>query len=136
MNNLTRFTEMSKRYNQTTKTPESELRCFTYVSEYGGSPKPGVISSKPSIGGEFTNMYGFPSDRQYLIETKEGYLIGICDKTNKLCKFDVIDDTYVVQIPSILKLKAEVDKIPDVPFNPKNLWKYRFYQKKINKNEY
>jgi len=136
MNNLTRFTEMPKRYNQTTKTPESELRCFTYVSEYGGSPKPGVISSKPSIGGEFTNMYGFPSDRQYLIETKEGYLIGICDKTNKLCKFDVIDDTYVVQIPSILKLKAEVDKIPDVPFNPKNLWKYRFYQKKINKNEY
>jgi len=136
MNNPTRFTEMSKRYNQTTKTPESELRCFTYVSEYGGSPKPGVISSKPSIGGEFTNMYGFPSDRQYLIETKEGYLIGICDKTNKLCKFDVIDDTYVVQIPSILKLKAEVDKIPDVPFNPKNLWKYRFYQKKINKNEY
>ena len=136
MNNPTRFTEMSKRYNQTTKTPESELRCFTYVSEYGGSPKSGVISSKPSIGGEFTNMYGFPSDRQYLIETKEGYLIGICDKTNKLCKFDVIDDTYVVQIPSILKLKAEVDKIPDVPFNPKNLWKYRFYQKKINKNEY
>jgi len=136
MNNPTRFTEMSKRYNQTTKTPESELRCFTYVSEYGGSPKPGVISSKPSIGGEFTNMYGFPSDRQYLIETEEGYLIGICDKTNKLCKFDVIDDTYVVQIPSILKLKAEVDKIPDVPFNPKNLWKYRFYQKKINKNEY
>ena len=125
-----------KRYNQTTKTPESELRCFTYVSEYGGSPKPGVISSRPSTGGEFVNMYGLSSDRQYLIETKEGDLIGICDKTNKLCKFNVIDDTYIVQIPSILKLKAEVDKIPDVPFNPKNLYKYRFNQKKINKNEY
>jgi len=109
---------------------------LTYVSEYGGFPKPGVISAKPSVGGEYMNMYGLPSDRQYLIETKEGDLMGICSKTNKLCTFDIIDDTYIVQIPSILKLKAEVDKIPDVPFNPKNLWKYRFYQKKINKNEY
>jgi len=136
MNNLTRFTEMSKRYNQTTKTPESELRCFTYVSEYGGSPKPGVISSKPSVGGEFVNMYGLPSDRQYLIETKEGDLMGICSKTNKLCKFNVIDDTYVVQIPGIMKLKESLDNIPNVPFNPKNLYKYRFNKKKLNKNEY
>ena len=132
-----------KGYNQTSKTPESELRFFTYVSEYGGSPKPGIISSRPSTGGEYTNMYGYPTDRKHLIEVKEnvfsgyeGDLMGICDKTNKLCKFNVIDDTYVVQIPSILKLKAEVDKIPDVPFNPKNLYKYRFNQKKINKNEY
>ena len=123
-------------YNQTTKTPVDELLCLTYVSEYGGSPKPGVISSKPSVGGEFVNMYGLPSDRKHLIETKEGDLIGICDKTNKLCRFNIIDDTYIVQIPSILKLKAEVDKIPDVPFNRKNLYKYRFNQKKINKNEY
>jgi hypothetical protein len=123
-------------YNQTTKTPVDELLCLTYVSEYGGSPKPNVISAKPSVGGEYTNMYGLPSDRQYLIETKEGDLVGICDKTNKLCKFNIIDDTYIVQIPSILKLKEEVDKIPDVPFNPKNLYKYRFNQKKINKNEY
>ena len=127
---------MSKRYNQTTKTPESELRCFTYVSEYGGSPKPGVISSKPSVGGEFVNMYGLPSDRQYLIETKEGDLMGICSKTNKLCKFNVIDDTYVVQIPGIMKLKESLDNIPNVPFNPKNLYKYRFNKKKLNKNEY
>ena len=125
-----------KRYNQTTKTPESELRCFTYVSEYGGSPKPGVISSKPSTGGEFINMYGIVTDRKHLIETNDGYLMGICSKTNKLCKFNIIDDTYVIQIPSIIKLKAEIDKIPDVPFNPKNLWKYRFNQKKLNKNEY
>ena len=125
-----------KRYNQTTKTPEDELLCLTYVSEYNGSPKPGVISSRPSTGGEFVNMYGLPSDRKHLIETKEGDLIGICDKTNKLCRFNIIDDTYVVQIPSILKLKAEVDKIPDVPFNPKNLWKYRIHKKKLNKNEY
>ena len=44
--------------NQTTKTPESELRCFVYVSEYNGSPKPGTISSRPSTGGMYTNMYG------------------------------------------------------------------------------
>jgi len=85
---------------------------LTYVSKYGGSPKPGVISSKPSVGGEYMNMYGLPSDRKYLIETEEGNLMGICSKTNKLCKFDIIDDTYIIQIPSIIKLKAEVDKIP------------------------
>ena len=85
---------------------------LTYVSQYGGSPKPGIISSRPSTGGEFANMYGLPSDRKHLIETEEGYLMGICDKTNKLCKFNVIDDTYVVQIPSILKLKKRLDKLP------------------------
>jgi len=100
---------------------------LTYVSEYGGSPKPGVISSKPSIGGEFVNMYGLPSDRQYLIETKEGDLMGICSKTNKLCTFDIIDDTYVVQIPSIIKLKEALDKIPNVPFDERLLKpKHRF----------
>ena len=85
---------------------------LTYVSEYGGFPKPGVISSKPSVGGEFVNMYGLPSSRQYLIESKEGDLIGICSKTNKLCTFDIIDNTYVVQIPSIIKLKETLDKLP------------------------
>ncbi len=101
-----------KRYNQTTKTPESELRCFTYVSEYGGSPKSGVISSRPSTGGEFINMYGIVTDRKHLIETNDGYLMGICSKTNKLCKFNIIDDTYVSQIPRIIKLKTELDKLP------------------------
>ena len=115
-----------KRYNQTTKTPESELRCFTYVSEYGGYPKPCFISSKPSVGGEFVNMYGLSSDRQYLIETKEGDLMGICSKTNKLCKFNVIDDTYVVQIPSIIKLKEALDKIPNTPIDPNWKVKSRF----------
>ena len=85
---------------------------LVYVSEYGGAPKPGVISSKPSVGGEFVNMYGLPSSRQYLIETKEGDLMGICSKTNKLCTFDIIDNTYVTQIPSIIKLKTELDKLP------------------------
>lgn len=99
---------------------------LTYVSEYGGSPKPGVISSKPSVGGEFVNMYGLPSDRQYLIETKEGDLMGICSKTNKLCKFDIIDDTYVVQIPSIIMLKEVLDNIPNVPFDPNFKIKSRF----------
>ena len=99
---------------------------LTYVSEYGGFPKPGVISSKPSVGGEFVNMYGLPSDRQYLIETKEGDLMGICSKTNKLCKFDIIDDTYIVQIPSIIMLKEALDKIPNVPFDPNFKIKSRF----------
>ena len=85
---------------------------YSYMSEYGGFPKPGVISAKPSVGGEFVNMNGLPSNRQYLIETKEGDLIGICSKTDKLCKFSIIDNTYVTQIPSIIKLKTELDKLP------------------------
>jgi len=32
----------------------------------------------PSIGGEYKNMYNLPSDRKWLIETKEGRLMGIC----------------------------------------------------------
>ena len=100
---------------------------YSYMSEYGGFPKPGVISAKPSVGGEFVNMYGLPSDRQYLIETKEGDLMGICSKTNKLCKFNIIDNTYVTQIPSIIKLKEALDKIPDVPFDESLLTpKHRF----------
>ena len=99
-----------------------------YVSEYGGSPKPGVISSKPSVGGEFVNMYGLPSDRKYLIETEEGYLMGICSKTNKLCKFNIIDDTYIVQIPSIMKLKKEIDKLPKAKIDPNFKIKSRFYK--------
>ena len=114
------------RYNQTTKTPESELRCFVYVSEYNGSPKPGVISSRPSTGGMYTNMYGLPSDRKHLIETEKGYLMGICDKTNKLCRFYIIDDTYVVQIPSILKLKKQLGDLPIPPIDPKFKVKSRF----------
>ena len=117
------------RYNQTTKTPESELRCFVYVSEYNGSPKPGVISSRPSTGGMYTNMYGLPSDRKHLIETEEGYLMGICDKTNKLCRFYIIDDTYVVQIPSILKLKKLLGELPFPPVDPNFKIKSRWYKK-------
>ena len=118
-----------KSHNQTTKTPVDELLCLTYVSEYGGSPKSGTISSRPSTGGMYTNMYGLPSDRKHLIETKEGHLIGICDKTNKLCRFYIIDDTYVVQIPSIIKLKEALDKIPNVPFDPNFKIKSRWYKK-------
>ena len=103
-------------------------RFLTYVSKYGGSPKPGILKSMPSLGGEYMNMYGLPSDRQYLIETKEGDLIGICSKTNKLCKFNVIDDTYVVQIPSIIKLKEALDNIPNVPLDPNFKIKSRFYK--------
>ena len=118
-----------KKYNQTTYTPESELRCLGYISEYGGSPKPGVISSRPSTGGMYTNMYGLPSNRKHLIETKEGYLMGICDKTNKLCRFYIIDDTYVVQIPSILKLKKLLGELPLPPVDPNFKIKSRWYKK-------
>ena len=116
-------------YNQTTKTPEDELLCLTYVSEYNGSPKPGVISSRPSTGGEFVNMYGLTSDRKHLIETEEGYLMGICDKTNKLCRFYIIDDTYVVKIPSILKLKKLLGESPLPPVDPNFKIKSRWYKK-------
>ena len=77
----------------------------------GKPPKPEIIRQN-RVGGEYKNMYGLPSDRKYLIETKEGNLMGICSKTDKLCKFSIIDDTYVVQIPSIIKLKTELDKLP------------------------
>ena len=94
---------------------------LVYVSEYGGSPKPGIINSVPSVGGQHMNMYGIPSTRKYLIETEEGHLMGICDKTDKLCKFNVIDDTYIVQIPSIIKLKAEMEKLPEDKINEDKL---------------
>ena len=102
---------------------------LVYVSEYGGVPKPGIFKSMPSLGGEYMNMYGLSSNRQYLIETKEGDLIGICSKTNKLCKFDIIDDTYVVQIPSIIKLKEALDKLPNAPIDKRLLKpKSRFHR--------
>ena len=66
----------------------------------------------PAVGGEYKNMYDLPSDRKWLIETKEGNLMGICSGNEKLCKFDIIDDTYVVKIPSIIKLKEALDKLP------------------------
>ena len=116
-------------HNQTTKTPADKLLFLTYVSEYNGSPKPDFISSRPSTGGEFANMYGLPSDRKHLIETEEGYLMGICDKTNKLCRFYIIDDTYVVKIPSILKLKKLLGESPLPPVDPKFKIKSRWYKK-------
>ena len=66
----------------------------------------------PSVGGEYKNMYDLPSDRKWLIETKEDDLMGVCSGNEKLCKFDIIDDTYIVQIPSILELKKRLDKLP------------------------
>ena len=38
--------------------------------------------------------------------------MGVCSGNEKLCKFDIIDDTYVVKIPSIIKLKEVLDKLP------------------------
>ena len=78
-------------------------------------------------------MYGLPTDRKHLIEVKEnvfsgyeGDLMGICDKTNKLCRFYIIDDTYVVQIPSILKLKKQLGELPLPPIDPNFKVKSRF----------
>jgi len=50
----------------------------------------------------------------------------LCDKTNKLCRFYVIDDTYVVQIPSILKLKKLLGESPLPPIDPNFKVKHRF----------
>ena len=85
---------------------------LTYVcKECGKPPKQKIFHSMPSIGGEYKNMYNLPSDRKWLIETKEGNLMGICSGNGELCEFDIIGDTYVVQIPSIIKLKTEIDKL-------------------------
>ena len=80
----------------------------------------------PSIGGEYKNMYNLPSDRKWLIETKEGNLMGICSGNGELCEFDIIDDTYIVQIPSIIKLKAEIEKLPKNKIDPNFKLKTRF----------
>ena len=86
-------------------------RFLVYLcKECGKPPKQKIIHSMPSMGGEYKNMYDLPSDRKWLIETKEGDLMGVCSGNEKLCKFDIIDDTYVVQIPSILELKKRLDK--------------------------
>ena len=31
----------------------------------------------PAVGGKYKNMYDLPSDRKWLIETKEGDLMGV-----------------------------------------------------------
>jgi len=80
----------------------------------------------PSIGGEYKNMYDLPSDRKWLIETKEGNLMGVCSGNEKLCKFNIIDDTYIVQIPSILKLKKQLGDLPIPPVDPNFKVKSRF----------
>ena len=86
---------------------------LSYVcKECGKPPKQKIFHSMPAVGGEYKNMYDLPSDRKWLIETKEGDLMGVCSGNEKLCKFDIIDDTYVVQIPSILELKKRLDKLP------------------------
>ena len=86
---------------------------LSYVcKECGKPPKQKIFHSMPSMGGEYKNMYNLPSDRKWLIETKEGDLMGVCSGNEKLCKFDIIDDTYVVKIPSIIKLKEVLDKLP------------------------
>ncbi len=55
--------------------------------------------------------------------------MGVCSGNEELCKFDIIDDTYIVQIPSIIKLKEALDNIPDVPFDERLLKpKSRFHR--------
>ena len=90
---------------------------LSYVcKECGKPPKQKIIHSMPSIGGEYKNMYDLPSDRKWLIETKEGDLLGVCSGNENLCMFDIIDDTYVVKILSIIILKEvleilQIDKV-------------------------
>tara|TARA_R100000742_G_C4229834_1_gene51662 strand:+ start:369 stop:692 length:324 start_codon:yes stop_codon:yes gene_type:complete len=100
---------------------------LVYVcEECGKPPKQKIIHSMPSIGGEYKNMYDLPSDRKWLIETKEGNLMGVCSGNEKLCKFNIIDDTYIVQIPSILKLKKQLGDLPIPPVDPNFKVKSRF----------
>ena len=114
-------------YNQSTTTPDKDLKFFTYCCQCcNDEPKPNIISSTPAIGGQYINMYNNPSDRKWLIESQEGNLMGVCSNTDELVKFKIIDDTYVVQIPSILKLKKELDNIPNPPIDKNFKVKSRF----------
>ena len=90
-------------YNQSTTTPDKDLKFFTYCCQCcNAPPKQKIIHSIPALGGQYINMYNNPSDRKWLIESQEGNLMGICSNTDKMVNFNVIDDNYVVQIPSIL----------------------------------
>ena len=66
-------------------------------------PKQGIIQSNPSIGGEWKTP-----NRQYVVETAENTLRGICETTGKLTDFftRVHHDTFVKSIDNIMILKA------------------------------
>ena len=113
-------------YNQTQYTSDDDLKFFTYQCDCCNKPpKPNVISSTPSYGVEFVNMYGLPTDRKWLIESQEGNLMGVCSNTDDIVKFNIIDDTYIIQIPSILYLKHKLS-LPTDNDTPAEIPKPRF----------
>ena len=66
-------------------------RFLVYLcKECGKPPKQKIFHSMPSVGGKYKNMYDLPSDRKWLLETKEGDLMGVCSGNEKLCKLDII----------------------------------------------
>jgi len=114
-------------YNQSTFTKEENQRFFIYCCQCcQDEPKPDIISSTPAIGGQYINMYKLPSNRKWLIESQEGNLMGVCSNTDELVKFNIIDDTYIIQIPSILRLKKQLGDLPIPPVDPNFKIKSRF----------
>jgi len=65
-------------------------------------PKPGIIQSNPSLGGNWKTP-----NRQYVVETAENTLTGVCETTGKLTDFftRVDTQTFVTRIDSIMILK-------------------------------
>ena len=65
-------------------------------------PKQGIIQSNPSIGGKWKTP-----NRQYVVETAENTLRGVCETTGKLTDFftRVDKDTFVTSIDNIMILK-------------------------------
>ena len=113
-------------YNQTQYTSDEDLRFFGYQCQCCNKPpKPNVISSTPSYGVEFVNMYQLPTDRKWLIESEQGNLMGVCSNTDDIVKFNIIDDTYIIQIPSILYLKHKLS-LPTDNDTPAEIPKPRF----------
>ena len=113
-------------YNQSTFTKEENQRFFIYCCQCcQDEPKPDIISSTPAIGGQYINMYKLPSNRKWLIESQEGNLMGVCSNTDDIVKFNIIDDTYIIQIPSILYLKHKLS-LPTDNDTPAEIPKPRF----------
>ena len=59
-------------------------RCTCCYYRFKGKPKPGMFYSSPTT---IPSNRNFSGERTHLIETSEGYLIGICSNTDELAHF-------------------------------------------------
>ena len=59
-------------------------RCTCCYYRFKGKPKPGMFYSSPTKNPANRNFSG---ERTHLIETSEGYLIGICSNTDEIAHF-------------------------------------------------